>query len=279
MSNPGDGAAATGQKQEQGQAAAQGQTQAQPPSGPHIQVTKSGPYQVTGHIPLDEQIIHQVHLHNEFMPGREIPQADVYSLCRCGGSHNAPFCDGTHMRNHFEGTETADMRPFADRIADTAVGHTMTLLDDDRCAYVRFCHREPGDVWQLTENDNNPENRHEAIVGVSQCVAGRLVEVDKDGNPIEKPYQPEIVILQDQPESVSGPIWVKGPIPMTSAEGKEYEVRNRMALCRCGRSDDKPFCDATHVRTEFRDSSVKAEYEQPRERPVGFAAKSEAGAA
>jgi len=243
----------------------------------HIKVTKGGPYQVTGHIPLDEQIITPVHRHNELRYGRELPQADVYFLCRCGKSGNAPFCDSTHAKIHFTGDEVADMRPYAQRIADTVEGKTMTLLDDDRCAYVRFCHRELGDVWQLTEHDQIPENRREAIIGVNECVAGRLVEIDKDGNPIEKPYDPEVVILQDPAEAVSGPIWVKGPIPMTSADGKDYEVRNRMALCRCGASADKPFCDATHARTYYRDSSVKQEYDAAEQRPTGYTAKSEPG--
>jgi CDGSH-type Zn-finger protein len=36
--------------------------------------------------------------------GNRSEQEDVY-LCRCGGSKNKPFCDGTHKRNGFEGPE------------------------------------------------------------------------------------------------------------------------------------------------------------------------------
>jgi CDGSH-type Zn-finger protein len=45
---------------------------------------------------------------------------------------------------------------------------------------------------------------------------------------------------------VNGPIWVRGEIPIQSADGKIYEVRNRVTLCRCGKSLNKPFCDSSH---------------------------------
>jgi len=243
-------------------------------AGMSIKITKDGPYHATGHIPLDEKIITPVGHHNELREGRALPQAADYFLCRCGGTHTAPFCDGTHERNGFKGTEVADRKPFAERIADTVTGTTMTLLDDDRCAYARFCHREPGDVWQLTEADADPHNREEAIIGVSECIAGRLVEIDNDGKPLEAEAKPEISVIQDPAEMVSGPLYAHGPIPLIGADGFEYEVRNRIALCRCGASADKPFCDATHVRTNYRDSLHKDEYGQPRERATGFTAHS-----
>jgi len=243
-------------------------------SGKRIQITKDGPYHAEGAIPLDEEIIEPVHHHNELRAGRTLPQAKDYFLCRCGSTHTAPFCDGTHERIGFKGAEVADRRPFAERIADTVKGTTMTLLDDDRCAYARFCHREPGDVWQLTEYDADPTNRREAIIGVSECIAGRLVEINDAGEPLEKQLEPKISVIQDPAEAVSGPLYVQGPVPLVGADGFEYEVRNRIALCRCGASVDKPFCDATHVRTNYRDSSVKEQYGAPRERATGFTAHS-----
>ena len=39
-----------------------------------------------------------------------------------------------------------------------------------------------------------------------------------------------------------------------SADGFEYEVRNRVTLCRCGQSQNKPFCDGTHAQTKFKDT-------------------------
>ena len=56
--------------------------------------------------------------------------------------------------------------------------------------------------------------------------------------------------LEDDP--VLGPV-VRGGIPITAADGFQYELRNRVALCRCGASQNKPFCDGTHAQIKFRD--------------------------
>jgi CDGSH-type Zn-finger protein len=46
---------------------------------------------------------------------------------------------------------------------------------------------------------------------------------------------------------------VKGGVAVESADGEAYEARNRVTLCRCGRSNNKPFCDGTHVDVRFND--------------------------
>lgn len=132
-------------------------------------------------------------------------------------------------------------------------GSTIDLLDDNRCAFARFCHREKGNVWELTENSDNEENRKEGIQAASECPAGRLVAMDKTGDMIEPSYEPCIDIIQDPEKGVSGGIFVKGNIPIESSDGHIYEIRNRVALCRCGKSMNKPFCDSTHVPIKFSD--------------------------
>jgi hypothetical protein len=127
-------------------------------------------------------------------------------------------------------------------------------MDDNRCAFARFCHREDGNVWALTDRSDNPNLREEAIIAASECPAGRLVALGRDGDPIEPEYTPSITILQDSANGVSAPIFVKGNIPIESSDGFTYEVRNRVALCRCGKSGNKPFCDATHVSIHYRDN-------------------------
>ena len=48
-----------------------------------------------------------------------------------------------------------------------------------------------------------------------------------------------------------GPYLVEGGITLLDAEGNQYEVSNTIALCRCGHSNTKPFCDGTHEKTNF----------------------------
>lgn len=217
-----------------------------------IRIIKGGPYRVTGGVPLSEKIITPKGRGYVYKEGRALPQSEEYSLCRCGCSKNAPFCDGSHVKAHFAGTETAPKDTYMDR-AEHIDGPGIDLLDDDRCAYARFCHREKGNVWQLARNSDNEENREEAIEAACDCPTGRLVAVDKDGNRIEREYEPSIEILQDPQEGVSAGISVKGKIPIESSDGELYETRNRAVLCRCGRSRNMPYCDASHVPSGFSD--------------------------
>jgi hypothetical protein len=108
-------------------------------------------------------------------------------------------------------------------------------------------------VWELTYRSDDPDLRPEAIQAAGDCPAGRLVAMDKEGNILEPSLEPSIDIIQDPENDVSSGIFVKGHIPIESSDGAMYETRNRVMLCRCGKSRNKPFCDATHVSTQFSD--------------------------
>ena len=50
----------------------------------------------------------------------------------------------------------------------------------------------------------------------------------------------------------NGPYLVTGPVVITDADGNEYpKERETVALCRCGASTKKPFCDGTHSKIGF----------------------------
>ncbi len=217
-----------------------------------IRITKDGPYIVTGNIPLAEKIIVPKNGGYVYKPGRELPQAETYALCRCGQSGNAPFCDGSHRTSGFHGEETAARCEYHQR-ARRMEGPGLDLLDDDRCAFARFCHRRNGNVWELTRNSDDEEDRSEAIQAANDCPTGRLTAVEKDGTEHEPVYDPSIDVIQDPEKGVSGGLFVKGYVPVESADGTVYEIRNRVVLCRCGESENKPFCDATHAVIDYRD--------------------------
>jgi CDGSH-type Zn-finger protein len=50
----------------------------------------------------------------------------------------------------------------------------------------------------------------------------------------------------------NGPYLVQGNVTVLDAEGNRYDVGDTIALCRCGRSATKPFCDNSHERTHFK---------------------------
>jgi len=171
---------------------------------------------------------------------------ETYALCRCGRSKNKPYCDGTHARIGFQGAETANREDYLEH-PDRTDGPELILWDVEKlCAVALFCHRA-GDAWHLTEQSGDPEKKETAIQEAKDCPSGRLVMCDKrTGKPIEPAFEPSIGLVIGPQKGVEGPLWMRGGVPVESAEGKVYRTRNRVTLCRCGRSANKPFCDGEH---------------------------------
>ncbi len=51
--------------------------------------------------------------------------------------------------------------------------------------------------------------------------------------------------------SDNGPYLVSGPVHLTAPDGREIPHPPQFAMCRCGRSSNKPFCDGTHLTWDF----------------------------
>jgi CDGSH-type Zn-finger protein len=220
-----------------------------------IMVTKDGPYLVSGGLHIDKQII-GIGKEGEpetWIQGKKAPSGETCALCRCGESKSKPFCDGTHGKIKFNGTETASKKAH-DKQAKVMDGPTLKLEDvPSLCATARFCHRGGG-TWELTHHSDDSRSRELAIEEACQCPSGRLVECDKKtGKVFEKEFKQTISLVEDPQNKVSGPIWLKGGIPVESSDGAIYEVRNRQTLCRCGKSQNKPFCDGSHIEEGFKD--------------------------
>lgn len=223
-------------------------------SAMRITVTPNGPYVVTGSVPLSEQTIGtDAEGQSQRWTGKALPSAGTkFALCRCGHSGHKPFCDGTHIRIGFDGTELADRTPYLSR-AKEYDGAGLALLDvESLCAFARFCDPN-GQVWNEVADTAVPEVRRTFVNQVGRCPGGRLVAWDKEqGTPVEPGLEPSIGLIEDPAEGCAGPIWVRGGIAVVSADGEQYEIRNRVTLCRCGESSNKPFCDGTHASIKFQ---------------------------
>lgn len=125
------------------------------------------------------------------------------------------------------------------------------------CAFARFC--DPGGkIWGLMGETKDPEARALVIREAAHCPGGRLVVHDKKtGKEIEPKLPMSIGVVEDPALGCSGPLWVRGGIRIESESGIPYEIRNRVALCRCGVSDNKPFCNGSHASVKFRDGLVE----------------------
>lgn len=215
-----------------------------------VSIVPNGPYEIKGNVPLnllrfvadteDDGAVSSY----QFVKKYPI-QEDVYFLCRCGQSQNKPFCDGAHYGG-FDGTETAGYKTY-DEMAQLIEGKVIDMLDaEELCAVARLCDTH-GTSWNLVEEGNTDDVKNIVTYQCNNCPSGRLTAVTKEGKRIEPELPQEISVLEDGPEAVHGPLWIKGGIPIESGDGKAYPVRNRVTLCRCGKSQNKPFCDARHI--------------------------------
>lgn len=219
-----------------------------------IKVTQNGPYIVTGGLPLTDMVIE---VDDEGYPLRWVTtrtyaSRESYSLCRCGKSKTKPYCDGSHSKAGFKGPETADRTPYIEgaRVYD---GPELKLTDKRKlCIGAGFCTRA-GNIWNLTTHSDTPERKETAIQQAADCPSGRLVEWNKRGNAVEPRLEPGIAVTEDQ-DGVPGALWVRGGVEIEAADGYVYEARNRVTLCRCGKSEMHPLCDGSHLGEDADDS-------------------------
>jgi CDGSH-type Zn-finger protein len=213
-----------------------------------IVVSKDGPYLISGNFPFEKDIsvCGKDGIPIRWEKGEKISHEKDCYLCRCGDSKNKPFCDGSHLLIKFNGTETADNKKFLEQ-CEIVDGKNIFLRDAPAfCSVAKFCHRG-GEIWDNVQK-TDAKSVKIAIDDACDCPSGRLVIYDKKtGKAIEPKFKQSIGFIEDSRTKALGPIGVKGKIPIESYTGKKYEVRNRVTLCRCGKSKNKPFCDGSHT--------------------------------
>lgn len=220
-----------------------------------ITIVSNGPYLVFGQPPLMQQFItpDAEGVSWEYREGKTYSTGqEPTALCRCGRSKNKPYCDGAHGKAEWDPDLTAPEEVLLDG-AEVYDGPEVSLSDNERyCAFARFCDAR-GRVWNLVRAEGE-EARDLTIREANYCPAGRLSAWDNASQkPIEPEHEPSLVLIEDPAIRCSGPIWVRGGIPISREDGYVYEVRNRVTLCRCGQSANKPFCDGTHASMKWRD--------------------------
>ena len=140
-----------------------------------IVVTEDGPYFVLGNIPLVRkvQIVSEYGEPLAWQKEADFEAAECYVLCRCGNSHEKPFCDGTHCRVDFDGAETADTRGTAQRQV-VLPGSTKMVVkcDDSLCMKAGFCANRMANIEQLVLAADDINVRSQVMAMVERCPSG-----------------------------------------------------------------------------------------------------------
>ena len=213
-----------------------------------ITVQPNGPYIVFGNVPLvrKSEVISE---HGEPLTWKKdevLKTGKRYALCRCGQSSAKPFCDGSHAHADFDGSEVADTGNISER--EVTYEGTRIFVKDDRsvCIHSGFCGDRITNVWKMTLDSHDTQVRARMMSMIERCPSGALsYSLEGDGENLEPDLPVAIAITPD------GALWVSGGIPVERSDGQPLEVRNRVTLCRCGGSSNKPLCDGTHKEIGF----------------------------
>jgi len=86
---------------------------------------------------------------------------------------------------------------------------------------------------------------------IMRCPTGALHFERKDGGAVETVPDENVIRV-----SPNGPLYVRGDVQITAPDGRVILQDTRVALCRCGASKNKPFCDNTHLQIAFQDAGI-----------------------
>jgi glutamate synthase domain-containing protein 2/uncharacterized Fe-S cluster protein YjdI len=181
--------------------------------------------------------------------GREVDVEGPLAICRCGGSSNMPFCDGSHGSNGFE-DEKKPQR--IDRKRSSYIGRGITIHDDRGiCSHAGFCTNELPSVFRMREEpwiDPDAEDVEKIISTIRKCPSGALSYTVDETLYDNFSEQPNIQAIAE------GPYYVSGSISFDKEE--ELASKEHYALCRCGHSKNKPFCNGEHWYVGFDDTGL-----------------------
>lgn len=136
-------------------------------------------------------------------------------------------------------------------------GQAIDVQWDGRlCIHVGECGNAQGDLfvagrdpWCIPDGSSKAEVREI----VERCPSGALTYRDKDGTPESAPHENTVTV------AYNGPLYAHGDLAIEGAPDDMPGVRWRAALCRCGQSANKPFCDNTHLKAGFEDFGAVGE--------------------
>jgi CDGSH-type Zn-finger protein len=216
-----------------------------------VQAVPNGPY-LASNVP---------HVRNHL--GEDLDLPPQLALCRCGGSAGKPLCDGACASNGF--TDAKDPNRVPDR-RDSYPGQQVTILDNrGLCQHAGFCSDRLATVFRSGQEPfvaPSGGRMDEIVRAVRDCPSGALsFAVDGQEARGQADWggtrEAAIEITKDGPYRITGGVAVTGPDgePVARNTGASAE---HCALCRCGHSQNKPFCSGMHWYIGFTDPAPSA---------------------
>jgi len=135
--------------------------------------------------------------------------------------------------------------------------------DEDLCIHVGECTRAKGTLFESGRKPwcelDGVDDAHVREV-VARCPSGALAASFSDPSATASPSAENTVTVAD-----GGPLYVDGALAIEGAPERAPALGHRAALCRCGLSSNKPYCDNSHLKSDFRDHGAVGDAGAPLE--------------
>lgn len=166
-------------------------------------------------------------------------------LCRCGLSKSKPFCDGTHRSEGFDSS-----RQISEENLQEYPGKDITVhFNRSICSGAAECVHNLPSVFKSESKDwihPDQADADQIMATIKKCPSGALTYT-VNGEEHRNEAKPErIDVVKD------GPFLVKG-IELVDESRPTRSSKSVYALCRCGKSKNKPFCDYSHAEEGWSD--------------------------
>jgi CDGSH-type Zn-finger protein/truncated hemoglobin YjbI/ferredoxin len=211
---------------------------------PTLQSMANGPYLLTNVTTLTDWL------------GVSLEPTPQSALCRCGASAIKPWCDGSHAQIGFQSAKSDERVP--DRL-DRYQGLGLRIADNrGTCAHSGFCTDRSPSVFRT---DGEPfvapagGRLDEILHAARDCPSGALSAATGDHDPVgasDSERAPAIEASKDGPYRVTGSIQLLGDDGAAEPRNQGASLEH-YSLCRCGKSQNKPFCSGMHWYADFHD--------------------------
>jgi CDGSH-type Zn-finger protein len=228
-----------------------------------IVVMPNGPYLVYGDVPLvrKRKVIAESGESLTWEKTETILTEETYALCRCGESGSKPFCDGSHARIGFDGSEADDPRAADERQLVHEGNGIVVRRDLSLCMHAKFCVGRLRKIPEMTADTSDSDMRAHIIGLIEHCPSGSYTYALEEDGPELEPDLPMSISVTSAEEPLAGRCGSPAAFPLSAPmvsrlrraiESRSVAVdtrtRNRSAMAPTSKSTSGTTTAANRLR-------------------------------
>jgi uncharacterized Fe-S cluster protein YjdI len=136
------------------------------------------------------------------------------------------------------------------KIKEYTNNEVTVVWEAEKCIHSAICVKNLPNVFLPNEKSwikIDAASTEDLVSTIKKCPSGALsFYMNNEDEKTSESLETKVEVLEN------GPLLVYGTVKVTHRDGREETKNKTTAFCRCGASQNKPFCDGAHVKEEFR---------------------------